>query len=597
MNCGKCGSAMDDGALFCPNCGEPAPIEAAEPSVQPAAEPVPECQEPADEVYMPLEDAEVQEDLNEAYPSMALNTEGEAPAPKKVSKLPFLIGGIAAVVAAVLLVVFNWSNVAGFFTRTFSSAEKLQSKVYEDTVSKAFDELESSKNETVDLSNVGYEGEIRLSLNEKLLNAIIPDMGMDFSWLSEIAIGYDVSVKDQMGKIDYDLILGETSIIGAQQVSNGETMEQWISIPEFNDQALYINAGEAMDMSVFGTQSMGAMTEIMPSQDEVEKIMLRYVKILMSGIKDVEKSSDTVTVSGISQKLHMLEASIDQDDIADIAKDLLKELKKDKDIEEIIRDMEEHTGEEDMYESFVESIEEELEYISSDDLDEVDYKLTITTYLNSSNDIVGLKVKVTEDGEKIQPFYWVTVESGKKFATKIVLTDEYDEGVVIEGEGEHKDTTDAEYVLSVNDEEMLTVKISDFVADNEKMSGTIRIVPSETVMESIMSEMGLGGSESGIASEMVEALEISISGTSKDGKVLISVVGGSTKYITLTVSVKQAEAEGITVPENYVDFSDYDAQDEWLSNINFEFIEVLMDRLTDAGVPEELFEALVSGAV
>lgn len=592
MLCGKCGSAMEDGALFCPNCGEPAAIEAepAIPADQPVAEAAPEYQEPVNEAYIPAEEEAVPYDADSEYPSMSLNTEGETPAPKKIGKLPFLIGGIVAAVAAILLVVFNFSSIAGFFVRSFSSGEKLQSKVYQDAVSQAFDELDSAGSEAVDLSNVGYEGEIRLSLDEKLLN-MIPTEGVDISWLSELAIGYDISVKDELGKIGYDLILGQTSIVGAEQIINTETMEQWISIPELNDMAMYINAMDNMD-----TEQMQALAEVMPSQETVEKILLRYVDIFMSGFGDVEKSSDTVKIGGVSQKLYLLEATMDEDDLVEVAKDLLKALKKDEDIEQIIRNMEEYTGEEGLYDSFIESIDESLENAPTDD-DELDsFKITVTTYLNGSNDIVGLKLKVSADGEKMEPFYWVTVQKGNKFATEIVISADGEE-ILIEGEGENGKTTNGEYVVSYNDEEFVTVKISDYVADEKQISGTIRITPAEALMEQLLSEAGMDGSVAGIALEMVEALEIELSGNQQDGKVAISIVGGGTKYITVSVSAKQTEADAITVPENYVDMNDYDAQDEWVSNMDFGFIETLMERLIEAGVPEEFFEAGVSGVM
>ncbi|MBQ8909873.1 MAG: zinc ribbon domain-containing protein [Oscillospiraceae bacterium] len=603
MFCKNCGNPMDDDAVFCPNCGTAVENEvpAAEP-VEPVEE-IPVLQQ-EDEILDPSVEPEMDAAETEE-PAFALNTEGEVAAPKKkINKLPFLIGGIVAAVAAVLLVVFNWANVSGFFVRTFSSPEKLQTKVYEDVVSKTFDTFTVSDKEKTELpydpSNVGVEGEIRLSIDEQILN-LIPADGMDVSWLSDIAIGYDMSIRDKMEKIAMDLILGDTSIIGADAVLNMETMEYWFRVPDLNDQAIYMDVGSLLDEmgtvvmpAIYDTENLEEIAEILPSQEVLEQIITRYIGVVMSGFGDVEKSNEKVKVSGVSQNLHVLKATMDEDDLLKMAENLLKTLKKDDDIEDILLSIEEYVGEEGLYDSFVEYMDEALESLDEVDMDDLgSFKLTLITYLNDANEIVGNTVKLSLPGlgmgMKYEPISWVRVEQGKKFASELVIS-AGTESIVFEGKGENGKTTNSEYTLSYDGEELLTVEIEDYVSTDNQLAGTVRIVPSEYVMENMMSEMDLNDSIADLIGSASPALEIDFSGDKQGGSFSVALAAGAKKLIAISSTSKITGADAIEPPTDYVEYKDDESLTEWTENMKTDFLDTLMNRLIEAGVPAELFE-------
>lgn len=603
MFCRNCGNPMDDDAVFCPNCGTAVENEvpAAEP-VEPVEE-VPVLQQ-EDEILDPSVEPEMDAAETEE-PAFALNTEGEVAVPKKkINKLPFLIGGIVAAVAAVLLVVFNWANVSGFFVRTFSSPEKLQTKVYEDVVAKTFDTVTISDKEKKDLaydpSNVGVEGEIRLSIDEQILN-LIPADGMDVSWLSDIAIGYDMSIRDKMEKIAMDLILGDTSIIGADAVLNMETMEYWFRVPDLNDQAIYMDVGSLLDEmgtvvmpAIYDTENLEEIAEILPSQEVLEQIITRYIGVVMSGFGDVEKSNEKVKVSGVSQNLHVLKATMDEDDLLKMAENLLKTLKKDDDIEDILLSIEEYVGEEGLYDSFVEYMDEALESLDEVDMDDLgSFKLTLITYLNDANEIVGNTVKLSLPGlgvgMKYEPISWVRVEQGKKFASELVIS-AGTESIVFEGKGENGKTTNSEYTLSYDGEELLTVEIEDYVSTDNQLAGTVRIVPSEYVMENMMSEMDMNVSIADLIGSASPALEIDFSGDKQGGSFSVALAAGAKKLIAISSTSKITGADAIEPPTDYVEYKDDESLTEWTENMKTDFLDTLMNRLIEAGVPAELFE-------
>lgn len=602
MFCGKCGNPVDEDAMFCANCGAPVEKESAAPVAEPAA-PVEEAPVYPEFQQEPTAEETVQDFVQSEYPEFALNTEGEVSKPKKkISAIPFLIGGAAVVVAAVLLAIFNWANVSGFFVRTFSSPEKLQTKVYEDVVSDTFDKLTVSEKEqkeaAVDLSNMGAEAEIRFNIDEQILN-MIPTEGMDISWLSDIAIKYDVSLKDKLEKVAMDLILGDTSIIGAELIADLESMEYYISVPELNDQAIYMDMASMFDEmgtiypSIYDPENLEMITEALPSAEVLEGLVNRYVGVLMSGFGEVEKSKEKVKVSGVTQSLHVLKATMDEDDLVKLAENLLKTLKKDDDIEDILLNIEELVGEEGIYDSFIEAMDDALESLDEADLDEMgSFKLTLVTYLNDANEIVGNTVKLSLPGlgmgMKYEPISWVRVEQGKKFASELVISAGI-ESIVFEGKGENGKTKNGEYVLSYDGNEILTVELKDYVSNDDQFSGTVRIAPSEDAMESIMDEADLSQAIIDLIGTAEPALEIKFDSNGQVGSASYALAVGTKNLIAISINSKLTAADSIVLPEKYVEMTPDSDGSEWMETMNPDFLDTLMDRLIEAGVPAELF--------
>ena len=89
--CMNCGKQLNDAVKFCASCGvqQPAPVQNAQPQQQPQAQPYIQPQYQYQQQY--------------------------APAPKKKSKMPLIVGGIIGVLAIVLIVVLIATNVFGLF--------------------------------------------------------------------------------------------------------------------------------------------------------------------------------------------------------------------------------------------------------------------------------------------------------------------------------------------------------------------------------------------------------------------------------------------------------------------------------------------------
>lgn len=599
MFCPNCGNPVNDGATFCPDCGtavsqQPAAEEIC--SDVPVDEGVGTAQETVNDSNVPVVD-ENDFAASQENEQIHLNTEGADVTPKKASKLPILIGGLAAAVAIVLLVAFNWANVRGFFVRTFSTPEKLQASVYESVVVDAIDQADEM------ISNVkavndgsGCEGVLRIALDQALLE-LIGGQEMDMNWLSDIAVAYDCSAKDSRYQMSCDALLGDVKLISADYFIDVKSLEQWISIPDLNENAIYMNL---MGYAGLSEEDLAKVLEIIPSKEVLSRMASRYVGILMSGFGEIEKSSETVKLKGIRQQLHKLEATMDEDDLVVVLENIIKALKEDDDIESIIGKLEEMTGEQGLYESVLEALDDALSEFDTEDFDIPAFKLKLTTYLNGANEIVGVALEVSANGVTVEPISSVTVKQGKKFASQLQFgAGEY--VYMIEGEGTDGRTTTGDYVLTYQGDEALTVKLKDYAVKDNVPTGEIRIGLDESFIEGFVEaffveQMYLDESVTGIIGEMDWSFVIRMSGSEKDYQASFAIAGDNTKYITISATAKEKAPSAITFPEKYINMDDYDFEEQWSETMKQDFFDTLLNRLKDAGVPEELLSlALMLG--
>ena len=217
------------------------------------------------------------------------------------------------------------------------------------------------------------------------------------------------------------------------------------------------------------------------------------------------------------------------------------------------------------------------------------FKLTLITYLNDANEIVGITVKVSAGmGMKLEPFSWVRVEQGKKFASELVISAGA-QSIVFEGKGENGKTKNGEYVLSYDGNEILTVELKDYVSNDDQLSGTVRIAPSEYVMDMFMDEADLSQAIIDLIGTAEPALEIKFDSNGQVGSASFALAVGTKNLIAISINSKLTAADSIVLPEKYVEMTPDSDGSEWMETMNPDFLDTLMDRLIEAGVPAELF--------
>lgn len=600
MFCTKCGNQVADNAKFCGVCGYSlAPAE--EPVFTPPVEEstfVPPIEEP---VFTAPVEVPVYTPPVQAYeppaeePDFVLSTPAT---PKKKGKGKLVLGIIAAVLAvAVALAAFNWGSVSRFFIRSFGTPEAYMADVEKDNVAKTAENLATRYDEALasySPKGSSVDATVSVEVGDALISLLSTTMkqngaDVDLGWVENIVLEPKFNVYEQTLQMDVGVGLNNTKVATISMVWDMETQTMWVGIPELHSTFVEMDATEvvgyeaedAAEAFVMSQQMTALMMDAMPSGDQLEELINKYFGIVVDGIEDVEKSTETMEIDGLEQKLTLLTATVSQKEAVKIAMNVLEEAKDDKAIEDIMNNlsdaMDEMNGTSgtDLYEDFSDTIDYLLE-----DMDEVldeasnSKMLTIETYLDSKDDIVGRTFTVHMDGEKVEASY-LTVTEGKEFAFEAEV-----DSLTVTGEGTIEgEKRTGSYTFTVEGIDYLVLEIEDLlIADDFTVTGTIRLIPTATTF----AMMDLPAATSAILGQAALAL------TMGDDSLTLGIETGGEALLSVTLSGETAAPSQITIPDG-VSTDDNAGGEKWLSELSFDKV---LANLEKAGVPDSYMTAI-----
>lgn len=591
MFCRKCGKYIEGEAAICDACAGTQQTQAA-PSQFTQQTPVSQFtqNEPA-----PQE------------PVFDLNSYDEpAPAKKKGGKGKFILIGVAvAAVAAIVALVLNWTNLFGGGKNYGSPAEQLSYVEKEalgkitDTFSEAYGTILGSAED----SNVAADLEMHLNLNTDFIGEFVFGDSLDLSWASDILLNLDTNTNGSRSSVTLGLGLGSTEAAAVQIIMDEATMEYWIGFPGINDQYLYMNMLELYGEAYATTMmtSMGRiqdLMEVLPSEQTVNQLLDKYLGIVLSGITNVEKSTETVEVNGVKQELTVLTAKITEKDLLNIAINVLEEAQKDQALKSVIvnfsdcyndmakqsmREYLEYYGEtyeeEDLYAYFTEAVAEGLESLRSirEDCDDGNY-LLLKDYVNSSDEIVGRKFSLYSGNYSSDEVGYITVEQGDKFAFEADFVEVTASGDGTVSGGKYN----GEFDLTVGGSDMLYLELKDFATNGE--SGSIILYPSYALLEAMDAPEDVAS----MILSMDLGIELAMTGPET---VEINVLTDHELLVGLSMLAKDTVSGTITTPSSVLDAYSATQNEimDWLANTD---IDRLVRNLKAAGVPAEYADVI-----
>lgn len=592
MFCEKCGRPVEDGQLLCSSCAAEEPSVVQEEAAAPAAE-------PAFDTF----------ELNTAE----LNTAEEAPVKKASKKKKGLIAGISALVVAAGIAVcfiFNVGNIVGtvkgFIGRTFQSPEDYLASVEGDAIEQYASDFTQSYGTMLDIYSASPEltgaatTEIRLTLGDDVLSVAESTlkqqgMDMDLDWINKIKLSLDANTQESAVQTILGLAVGNTDIVSADIILDTEENVFYIGVPALNSTYLAGDLSSQMggvsfrDTFTQGMEMADAFVKAMPSEEEMNTLIVTYAEIILSCIDDVEKETQTIEVGDASQKMVVLTAKITQKDLINIAEKVLKKAENDKTLKKVITSLGDFANEVnqenypyyepiDLYAEFQNAIPEMLESIESakDEADNSNY-IKLNVYVDMQNVIRGHAVTVYSDGEKaMDTISWLTAAKGDTVYTEAELAQ-----VKITGEKvTKKGVSTGEYTLKAMGEEICTLEFENMT----ETSGTLRLVPGEALMEQILSA---GDIPSFLSSKI--GLELSYNLGEAQTELGLKLINGSKTLIGLDMTSKLYKGGKITIPSNAVDITNEYAVMEWAQNLNF---SKLLQALKDSEIPSEIVDRL-----
>ena len=609
MFCSKCGKQLPDNCAFCGQCGTPVAKAPVQPIAQPPVEEIPvEEVRPETVAEVPVAEA-VPAPAAEAPVEAPVFAQFEAPKPKKKSKkklIGWLSAAAAVVVAGAVAIGAFWEPLQGAWVENFGSDQDYMSYVEQNSTQKLTDTLSSGYGSVVEaveklasgsagstgtVGSGAYEMNMKLTVGDKVIT-MAEDMleaeageKIELDWLSSIDIAMNTNVKDSLQQIGMALNIGETELAKLDMILNMDKGELFLAIPTLSDK--YLKGELEMDMSAAMPSAGSEMLDLLsseellkalPTEDELNKLLDKYIGIIFDNLDDVEKSTKTVKISGVSQKLTVLKTTIDGDDVVNVATALMKAAKDDKQIEKIITNlagfMEDNDlieDADDAYDMFVESIEEALEAMEDADLGD-ELELVLTDYVNDAHEVVGRRIEV--NGQQI--LYYAEVRDGGKVAFELET-----EGLQIYGDGTEKNgVVNAEYTLLIAGDELCTLTLVDFKSNAENVSGKIRIAPSSDFMEGFGKGLGVDSATASAIALLDPQLELVLENTKSSSKIEINLLSGSDMLVGIAISGKEATAGKITLPDDK-NVYEQDEAEEWLQDLDVEKLIETLEDITD----------------
>lgn len=601
MFCEKCGAKLQDGEKFCAVCGTPVTTDSASGGgAQQSAGLQPVADVPG---IVPAAAVETLPSGN----GVTSKSAGRGKKPKK--KLFIAIGAVAA--AAVLgVVTFAFelpSRISNLVHKTFSSPEKYTEYVVKDntkkTVKAAGDLYQTMVLDSVDMFETTTDSSITLTFGEgfddffELAEGMI---GEDLSWLKSISANSSITVNGNQFSVDLSSNLNKDKLLSLAMAVDLDGGAMYLQIPELSSTYLGVDLedviGRSYDEFVEQWEEFKdiytGFIESLPDQKKMEKLVNKYVGIIMSCVDNADKKTVTLKVEGVSQKCTALEIEVTPDLIIDVLEAILDEAESDSDLEDLIVGTLDALDDafggalgidgDDAYDEFLDALEDfhdELDEMA-DAVDEMEYDGTIllTLYVDGTGDIIGSKLTVEDDYNSLE-YAMLMTESGGKFGYELSMyfdDGRYENGVALLGSGKKSgDKITGDFVLSIDsyDESMdlleITTENLDTKSFNEgKLNGKISVSLTPDSAYALAREMGY----SFIAS-VLEDIQLTISGKSskKSAEFTYGVVYDGKDMVSVTVAAESKKASKVKIPKkNDVIFVEDERDiEDWVDTINW----------------------------
>jgi len=606
MFCGKCGSKIDDNTNFCTVCGNPVTKENPATPTETAPQTPPEIQTPPVTETTPVTQAPP---VTQATPVVEtpVYVQQSAAQPDPVAKAKNKTNIIAGIIAVAILVVigvaalFGAGKVKNTVKKTFSSKEDYLVYVTQNKADEFAADIaealgtvkENSKTEA------GAKGEVKLKLTKDGADFLKNFVMADLSWAKEAVITIDEDVSKDKMSIKADIGLNGTNIVSAECIVDLKNYMLYIKIPDVSSEFIKVSLGKMSGTAApEGTSAvissvMDQTVEALPDSKLLEKILSRYVGIALSAVDDVNKESDTLEVGNVTLKCDKYTVEIDGELLKEMITSVLKEAKKDKDLEKIIKDavkaMDTLSADEDeVYDDFIDSIDDILENLDESEVPE-EKLAEYVCWVNGSGDIMGIELDA--DGTTVT---LLAPEKGKNFAIDLKVKSG-GTTVSFEGEGTKSgNKKSGEFKIRAMGMDIVEFTVEDFdtkTAEDGYFNGSITVELSSGFLSMMgITESSDSASVYSILSDMKLKLDMESSKKKNTALYTVSLIKDGDELFSFGVSGKEDKYNKIDTPKKALDTNSSADMQKWAEKLD---IKKFIDRLTKAGAPEDLFKNIL----
>lgn len=622
MNCKNCNSEIPDKAAFCPVCGQKCgePMNEAEPVAAETAAPEPvkaeestqkteenvqkveeSAQKPEENVQKAEESAQKpEENATGAYVSFAPEEQGTTgKKPGKGNKKK-----VVAIAAAVLLVaiisigVTAHAQIANFVRSTFSDAETYYQYVEKkncESQSKTFTNVYGKMRDSITASSTNSNASYRLELGQTL-KTMLSMTGLDCSALDSIELATQGKADENVIAAQLKGLINDQNVISFNAYVDLQNKEGYFQIPELSEKFVDFSKGLKEEDDEYGISSLpmtGEIEKYIPKKEQVETLIKTYSDLFIESMDHVEKGSAEIEAGGVKSTYTDLKVTCKAEKAKDIMLECLKTLKEDTTVKEYLENIEK-----DAYSEFTKDISSSIEKLEATHVDESYGEAVMDVYVDSSGDIVGRVIRLTDDDTIV--ISCLEPQKGSEFGSEISLTDNDKTYFKLSGKGTRKGgKISGEYTFGldeslaesfggkiINMDEVFTIKVTDLDEDTFQEEGYLNgsfVLSTKAIASFTSYEIQLDSKQD------------------KDGSTqTISVVCGGDKLASLIMKTDNSGEPEIVKPDEgseIYDAADSDNMMQYMSELKFE--ELLSSIKEKCGVDlstyMEVLESLLNG--
>lgn len=554
MKCSNCGTELREGEPFCAICGQPV-----------------SGQTDADKQDMGTNQAQ-------AVDSQMQSTE-KAKKPKKSTGFKI---GIAVLIVAVLAVgvAAGAKVISGIKKATMSPAEYYQyvetknRDEGKDVLTGYYDAFRKS------FARESFSKKVNMKLDiSDTAKSLLALSGVDFSKVEDveldIAAGKDKKTYSSLLKVranDQDLVTLKNYI-------DLENKNVYTQIPELSESYLDASASfeEMENSSGASLNALFALYDfenVWPTTEALETLYERYTDLVIQSAENVEKSEGGCEAEGISQKAEKYTVTLNGEEAAKLVEDILKELKDDKEIKEIIENVSESA-----YDELTAELENSITELE-DEVSTEEFSLVMEAQISSDEKIIGRNITIKDDSDEIV-ISIMNPKDGNQFGYEMAVTVNDVEYANIHGKGTEKSgVVNGEFALDM-DESL-----------NEDTTG---LASTDNVLVVVLEDYDISGLKDGKVSGTITystesaaefanySLRVESEGDMENATGKISILAGKDELVTIDMTVESdVEIEEVK-PADGDTVYDASSQEDMLryqSEIDtIQFIQDLQDKL------------------
>ena len=508
-------------------------------------------------------------------------------APKKPKK-----GKKAIIIIAIIVVVLGliggaialfWNSIAGFFIKNFGSDEDYLKFVEYNALSAYVDDVAMVYGNATESFTEGTATNVALNVevSDTAHDLLKEYLAADVSWLKSISLEGNTKTDGDLQSTDAILKLSGKEILNASVIVDQAEGKAYLAILNLSEK--YMEEKIQIPEAYKELLSEEFIAKL-PAEKDFSNITKRYLEIALDNLNDVEKSTETVEIGDVSQKLTVLELTISEKDLYDICMDVLKEFKNDKEVKNIIKGVLKQLEDEgliddanDALDELYDELDEAIDNLKEADVDSDKEMAVLTDYVNSKHEIVGRTLSV--GGRKALEYLKAT--DGDEFAYEL----DYSGAMKVKGEGTIKsDIVNATYTVTVQNIEVATLTVEDFdeaAFDDGYINGKFTVKPSEELLSQVIPDSQINS----VIKLLDPGVCVDINTGKDNGSIKVSLLSKDQVLVTVSASGTVSDDNSISVPDD----SDVVSQDEWASELD---INKIIDALKEAGVPTELLNVL-----